>query len=382
MDFSLTEIQSDIQKVCREFAARELIPNARKWDEQHAWPEAAVKQLAEMSLLGIAVPQEWGGAGLDNVCYAVAMEEVSRGCASTGVIMSVNNSLYCDPVLKFGTDEQKKEFLAPYARGEKLGCFGLTEPDAGSDAAAQKTTAVRQGDEYVINGSKNWITVGPKADAIVLFAMTNKALGNKGISAFLVPTNTKGFNRQPPDKKMGISGAWSCTIYFEDMRVPAKNILGKEGDGFKVAMSTLDGGRIGIASQALGIARAAYEEAVRYSGERKTFGKPIREHQAIQFMIADMATEIDAARLLIHRAALLKDQGVRHSTQSAMAKLYASEMASRVANKALQIHGGMGYSKEMDAERHVRDARITEIYEGTSEIQRIVISANMLKDSL
>jgi butyryl-CoA dehydrogenase len=380
MNFELTDIQRDIQRMCREFAAKELIPNARKWDETHAWPTEAVKKLAELALLGVAVPEQYGGAGLDNVCYAIAMEEISRGCASTGVIMSVNNSLYCDPVMKFGTEEQKQQFLVPFARGEKLGCFGLTEPEAGSDAAAQKTVAVRRGDEYVINGSKNWITVGPKADAIVLFTMTNKEAGNKGITAFLVPTNTPGFIRAEPDKKMGISAAHSCSMFFEDMRVPAKNILGKEGDGFKVAMSTLDGGRIGIAAQALGIARAAFEEAVRYSGERKTFGKPIRDHQAIQFMLADMATEIDAARLLVLQAALLKDKGVRHSAESAMAKLYASEMASRVANKALQVHGGMGYSKEMDAERHVRDARITEIYEGTSEIQRIVISASLLKD--
>ncbi|MFL5352737.1 acyl-CoA dehydrogenase family protein [Archangium sp.] len=380
MNFELTDVQREIQRMCREFASRELTPNARKWDETHQWPTDAVKKLAELSLLGVAVPEQYGGAGLDNVCYALAMEEISRGCASTGVIMSVNNSLYCDPVMKFGNEEQKAWFLKPFASGEKLGCFGLTEPEAGSDAASQKTIAVRKGDEYVINGSKNWITNGPKADAIVLFTMTNKEAGNKGISAFLVPTNTPGFIRAEPDKKMGISAAHSCSMFFEDMRVPAKNLLGKEGDGFKIAMSTLDGGRIGIASQALGIARAAFEEAVRYSGERKTFGKAIREHQAIQFMIADMATEIDAARLLVLRAALLKDKGVRHSAESAMAKLYASEMASRVANKALQVHGGMGYSKEMDAERHVRDARITEIYEGTSEIQRIVISANLLKD--
>jgi butyryl-CoA dehydrogenase len=294
--------------------------------------------------------------------------------------MSVNNSLFCDPVLKFGNEEQRREFLTPFARGEKLGCFGLTEPEAGSDAAAQKTTAVRKGDEYIINGSKNWITNGPKADAIVLFAMTDKSAGHRGISAFLVPTDSPGFNRNAPDRKMGISAAWSCSIFFEDCRVPARNLLGKEGEGFKVAMSTLDGGRIGIAAQAIGIARAAFEEALAYSGERQTFGKPIREHQAIQFMLADMATEIDAARLLALKAALLKDKGVRHSAESAMAKLYASEMASRVANKALQIHGGQGYSKEFDAERHVRDARITEIYEGTSEIQRMIISGNLLKD--
>jgi butyryl-CoA dehydrogenase len=380
MNFELSDVQREIQRMCREFAARELTPNARKWDETHQFPTEAVKKLAELALLGVAVPEQYGGAGLDNVCYALAMEEISRGCASTGVIMSVNNSLYCDPVMKYGNEEQKAQFLKPFASGEKLGCFGLTEPEAGSDAAAQKTVAVRKGDEYIINGSKNWITNGPRADAIVLFTMTNKEAGNKGISAFVVPTNTPGFIRAEPDKKMGISAAHSCSMFFEDMRVPAKYLLGKEGDGFKIAMSTLDGGRIGIASQALGIARAAFEEAVRYSGERKTFGKAIRDHQAIQFMIADMATEIDAARLLVLRAALLKDQGVRHSQESAMAKLYASEMASRVANKALQVHGGMGYSKEMDVERHVRDARITEIYEGTSEIQRIVISANLLKE--
>jgi len=380
MNFELSDVQREIQRMCREFAARELTPNARKWDETHQFPTEAVKKLAELALLGVAVPEQYGGAGLDNVCYALAMEEISRGCASTGVIMSVNNSLYCDPVMKYGNEEQKAQFLKPFASGEKLGCFGLTEPEAGSDAAAQKTVAVRKGDDYIINGSKNWITNGPKADAIVLFTMTNKEAGNKGISAFVVPTNTPGFIRAEPDKKMGISAAHSCSMFFEDMRVPARYLLGKEGDGFKIAMSTLDGGRIGIASQALGIARAAFEEAVRYSGERKTFGKAIRDHQAIQFMIADMATEIDAARLLVLRAALLKDQGVRHSQESAMAKLYASEMASRVANKALQVHGGMGYSKEMDVERHVRDARITEIYEGTSEIQRIVISANLLKE--
>jgi butyryl-CoA dehydrogenase len=380
MDFELAETHREIQRMCREFAVRELVPNARRWDEKHEFPREAVKKLAELSLLGVAVPDAYGGAGLDNVAYALAMEEISRGCASTGVIMSVNNSLYCDPVLKFGNEEQKRQFLTPFARGEKLGCFGLTEPEAGSDAASLKTVAVRKGDDYVINGSKNWITNGPVADAIVVFAVTDRSKEHRGISAFVVPTSTPGFNRAAPDRKMGISAALSCSIFFEDMKVPARNLLGKEGDGFKVAMSTLDGGRIGIAAQALGIARAAYEEALAYSGERKTFGKPIREHQAIQFMLADMATEIDAARLLTLRAAHLKDAGVRHSAESAMAKLYASEMASRVANKGLQIFGGQGYSKEFDAERHVRDARITEIYEGTSEIQRIVISSHLLKD--
>ena len=380
MDFELTDLQRETQRLTREFAARELLPNARKWDEEHRFPAEAVKKLAELSLLGVAVPEEWGGAGLDNVAYALAIEELSRGCASTGVITSVNNSLYCDPVLKFGNEAQKREWLVPFARGEKLGCFGLTEPEAGSDAAAQRTTAVRKGDGYLINGSKNWITNGPVADAIVLFTMTDRAAGHHGISAFIVPTSTPGFNRAQPDKKMGISAALSCSIFFEDMVVPAKNLLGKEGDGFKIAMSTLDGGRIGIAAQAIGIARAAFEEALRYAQDRKTFGQPIADHQAIQFMLADMATEIDAARLLTLKAAAMKDAGVRHSPESAMAKLYASEMASRVANKGLQIHGGQGYSKEFDAERHVRDARITEIYEGTSEIQRIIIGGALLKE--
>ncbi|MGZ3444901.1 MAG: acyl-CoA dehydrogenase, partial [Myxococcaceae bacterium] len=380
MDFELTDLQRETQRLTREFAARELIPAARKLDEEHRFPTETVKKMAELSLLAVAVPDEWGGAGLDNVSYALAIEELSRGDASVGVIASVNNSLYCDPLLKFGDEAQKREWLVPFARGEKLGCFGLTEPEAGSDAAAQKTTAVRQGDSYVINGSKNWITNGPVADAIVLFTMTDRAAGHRGITAFVVPTSTPGFNRAPPDRKMGISAALSCSIFFEDMVVPAKNRLGKEGDGFKVAMSTLDGGRIGIAAQAIGIARAAFEEALRYAQDRKTFGQPIANHQAIQFMLADMATEIDAARLLTLKAAAMKDQGVRHSAESAMAKLYASEMASRVANKGLQIHGGQGYSKEFDAERHVRDARITEIYEGTSEIQRIVISSALLKE--
>jgi butyryl-CoA dehydrogenase len=307
------------------------------------------------------------------------MEEVSRGCASTGVIMSVNNSLYCDPVLKFGSDEQKRAWLTPFARGEKLGCFGLTEPDAGSDAAAQKTTAVRKGEDYVLNGSKNFITVGPVADAMLVFAMTDREKGNKGISAFLVACDAPGVRRGQHDHKLGITAAWSCSFYFEDARVSAAQMLGREGDGFKVAMSTLDGGRIGIAAQALGIARASYEEALAYSKERKTFGVPIAQHQAIGFMLADMATEIDAARLLVLRAAALKDRGVRHSAESSMAKLYASEMATRVAHKGLQIHGGYGYTKEFDAERHYRDARITEIYEGTSEIQRLVISGALLK---
>jgi butyryl-CoA dehydrogenase len=380
MNIQLTEEQRQVQDLCREFAAKELTPNARRWDAEHHFPSEAVKKLAEMGLLGVAVPAEWGGAGMDNVSYAVAMEEISRGCAGTGVIMSVNNSLYCDPVMKFGNEAQKKEFLVPFAKGEKLGAFALTEPMSGSDAAEMRTLAVKKGDQYLLDGTKNFITNGPQADTILVFAMTDRAKRHKGISAFLVPSDVKGFSRGKPDEKVGIRASGSCSIFFEGCAIPAKNRLGEEGDGFKVAMSTLDGGRIGIASQALGIARAAFEEAVAYAKERKAFGQPISQFQAIQFMLADMATELDAARLLTHRAATLKDKGIRHSAESAMAKLFASEMCERVTSKALQIHGGYGYVKEFDVERHWRDSRITEIYEGTSEIQRVVISASVLKD--
>jgi len=380
MDIELTEEQRQVRDLCRDFAEKELRPHARKWDADHVFPADAVKRLAEMGLLGVAVPADWGGAGMDNVCYALAMEEISRGCAGTGVIMSVNNSLYCDPVMKFGTEEQKKEFLAPFARGEKLGAFALTEPMSGSDAAEMRTLAVRKGDSYVLAGSKNFITNGPQADVILVFAMTDREKKHRGISAFLVPTTAPGLSRGKPDEKVGIRASGSCTIFFEECVVPARYRLGQEGEGFKIAMATLDGGRIGIGAQALGIARAGFEEAVAYAKERKAFGQPIASFQAIQFMLADMATEIDAARLLVWRAATLKDQGVRHSAESAMAKLFASEMAERVTSRAIQIHGGYGYVKEYDAERHWRDSRITEIYEGTSEIQRLVISGAVLKD--
>jgi butyryl-CoA dehydrogenase len=380
MDIQLSEEQRQVRDLCREFAAKELQPNARRWDVDHVFPREAVKQLGEMGLMGVAVPSEWGGAGMDNVSYAVAMEEISRGCAGTGVIMSVSNSLYCDPVLKYGDDAQRKEFLVPFAKGEKLGAFALTEPMSGSDAAEMRTVAVRRGDEYVLDGTKNFITNGPQADVILVFAMTDKAKRHKGISAFLVPTDAKGFTRGKPDEKVGIRASGSCSLFYEGCAIPARFRLGQEGDGFKIAMGTLDGGRIGIAGQALGIARAALEEAIAYAKDRKAFGQPITQFQAIQFMIADMATELDAARLLTLRAASLKDRGVRHSAESAMAKLFASEMSERVTSKAIQIHGGYGYVKEYDAERHWRDSRITEIYEGTSEIQRLVISANVLKD--
>jgi butyryl-CoA dehydrogenase len=380
MDVQLTEEQRQVRDLCRQFADSELRPNARRWDAEHQFPREAVKKLGEMGLLGVAVPAEWGGAGMDAVSYAIAMEEISRGCAGTGVIMSVNNSLYCDPVLKFGTEAQKQEFLAPFAAGEKLGAFALTEPMSGSDAAEMRTLATRRGGDYVLEGSKNYITNGPQADVMLVFAMTDREKRHRGISAFLVPTDVKGFTRGKPDEKVGIRASGSCTVFFEGCAIPERYRLGQEGEGFKIAMATLDGGRIGIGAQALGIARAAFEAAVAYAKERKAFGQPIAQFQAIQFMLADMATELDAARLLVLRAAALKDQGVRHSAESAMAKLYASEMCERVASKGIQIHGGLGYMKECDAERHWRDSRITQIYEGTSEIQRLVISAAVLKD--
>ena len=379
MSFDLTEEQQLLRDTCRQFAAAELQPNAKRWDHAHVFPAEAVRKCAELGLFGVAIPEAWGGAAMDNVAYALAIEEISRGCASVGVTLSVNNSLYCDPVYKYGSDAVKERFLRPFASGQKLGCFGLTEPNAGSDAAEQKTTAIRKGDVYLVNGTKNWITNGPVADAMVLFAMTDTTKGVKGITAFVVDTNAPGFLRQPKDEKLGICASPSCTIFFENLEVPAAQRLGAEGEGFKVAMSTLDGGRIGIAAQAVGIARGAFEEARDYSKLRNTFGVPIAQHQGIQFMLADMATELDAARLLTLRAASLKDRGVRHSMESAMAKLFASEMSGRVTDKAVQIHGGMGYSKELDIERHFRDARITQIYEGTSEIQRIVISASVLR---
>ncbi|HEX4352314.1 MAG TPA: acyl-CoA dehydrogenase [Polyangiales bacterium] len=380
MDLTLTPEQTLLQQTARDFATREVEPRAKQLDRDGEWPTDLVARLGELGMMGIAIPTEYGGSGFDHVAYALAMEEVSRACASVGVIMSVNNSLACDPLVKWGSEAQKRTFLTPMAAGETLGCFGLTEPMSGSDAGTMATFAERDGNAWVLNGSKNFITNGPHADLIVVFAMTKRNIGHKGITAFIVPTDTAGFSTSKPDEKLGIHAAHSCSVFFENCRVPDDQRLGGEGDGFKVAMSTLDGGRIGIASQALGIARAAFEKATAYSKERKAFGTPLADKQAIQFMLADMATDIDAARLLIHRAAFLKDQKQRNTREAAMAKLFASEMSTRVTHKALQIFGGLGYTRECDAERHYRDARITEIYEGTSEIMRIVISANVLRD--
>jgi butyryl-CoA dehydrogenase len=378
MDFELTDEQRMIRDVAREFAAREIAPKAAELDKTGRWPGEIVSKMGELGLLGIAIPQEYGGAGLDALSYALAMEEVSAACASCGVIMSVNNSLFCDGLYKFGTDEQKRRVLTPVARGQKLGCFGLTEPMSGSDAQTMITTAERKGQGWVLNGAKNWITNGPHADWMLVFAVTERAERAKH-TAFLVDRGTRGYTLNAPDHKLGIHAAQSCTVFFENCEVPNDNVVGPIGEGFKVAMATLDGGRIGIACQAIGIARAAFERSVAYAKERKSFGVPIADHQAIRFMVADMAMQIDAARLLAWRAATMKDKGVRHTMESSIAKLYASEMATRVTHKAIQIHGGYGYSTEFPVERHYRDARITEIYEGTSEIQRLVIAASLLR---
>ena len=379
MNLQLTEEQLLLQKTVREFAEAEVKPRARELDETGNFPRDLFAKAAELGLTGVAVPENEGGAGFDHISYSIVIEEISRCCASTGVILSVQNSLYCDPIHRHGTDEQKKKFLLPFARGEKIGCYALTEPQAGSNAAALQTKAVKNSDKYVLNGTKAWITNGGAADAAIVYVNTEPSKGEKGITALVVEKGTPGFKVGKEEKKLGISATACSELAFTDCEVPASNRIGNEGEGYKVALSTLDGGRIGIAAQATGIAQGAFEAALKYSQERLAFGHPIAEFQAIQFMLADMATEIDAARLLIRKAAWKQDIGARFGMDAAMAKLFASEMATRVAHKAIQIHGGNGYSREYPVERAYRDARITEIYEGTSEIQRLVISSWALR---
>ncbi|MFO1502411.1 MAG: acyl-CoA dehydrogenase [Steroidobacteraceae bacterium] len=381
MRFDLTEEQALVQKTAREFAESEVMPVAAAIDREHRYPAELVRRMAELGLLGIAIEERFGGSGLDHVSYAVAVEEVSRACASSGVIMSINNSLVCDPLARFGTEDQKMRWLVPLAKGEKLGCFALSEPEAGSDAAAQSTTARKRGDVYVLNGVKSWITNGPVADVGILFAMTERDRGNKGITCFILPMKSKGVRTGPPDEKLGIRGSSSCQVFLDDVELDASLVLGQVGEGFKVALSALDGGRIGIAAQAVGIARAAFEDAVSYARQRSAFGKPIVEHQAIQNKLADMATQIDAARLLTLRAAWQKDRKLPFGKAAAMAKLFASEAANGAAREAIQIFGGNGYVTEYPVERHFRDAKITEIYEGTSEIQRMVIAGHLIRDN-
>jgi len=382
MDLQLNEEQEMIRKMARDFAQNELAPVAAELDEKAEPPLDILKKMAELGFMGLAMPEEYGGIDADSVSYVIAIEEISKVCASTGVILAVHNSLGSHGLVAFGTEEQKRKFLPPLA-SEWISTYALTEPETGSDAASIKTGAVLDGDEYVINGTKQFITSAPFAHLTVTFAVTDPSKGHRGISAFLVEKGTPGFSVGRDENKMGIRAASTCGLVFEDCRVPVANRLGEEGEGFKVAMSSLDAGRVGIAAQALGIAQGAYEAALAYAKERHAFGQPIAGFQGIQWMLADMATQIEAARLLTYQAALAKDRakktGKRYSKEAAMAKLFASETAVWVTNKAVQIHGGYGYIKEYAVERYYRDAKITEIYEGTSEIQRIVIAHQILR---
>lgn len=357
------------------FAREVVAPAAKHHDETGDFPASHIKQMAEMGLMGMMVAEEFGGAGLDVVSYAMCMEEISAACASTGVIMSVNNSLVCWPIEAFGTTEQKKKWLTPLARGEKLGCFALSEPGAGSDPGGLKLTATKVDGGYKLRGTKNWITNGREADVAIVFATVDVTKGYKGVTAFIVDTKSKGFSVAKLEDKLGINASSTAQLFFDDVMVPAEGLLGNEGQGLKIALATLDGGRIGIASQALGIGRCALEASKKFTAEREQFGAPISKLQAVQFHIADMATRLQGARLLTWNAARLKDAGSKYSKEAAMAKLSASEAAMWVATKAIQVHGGYGYTKEYVVERNFRDAKITEIYEGTSEIQRIVIAA-------
>lgn len=379
MNFQFTEEQLMIKETARKFAAEELAPKASERDEREEFPHEEVKKLAELGFMGMMVSEKYGGAGLDTISYVLAMEEISKVDASVGVIMSVNNSLVCWPIETFGTEEQKLKYLPKLARGELLGAFCLSEPEAGSDASNQRTTAVKDGEFYILNGTKNFITNGVYANVLIVFAQTDREKGSKGISAFIVDKDLPGVIVAKKEKKLGIRSSDTAQIVFEDCKVPACNRLGEEGIGFKIAMTTLNGGRIGIAAQALGIAQASLEASIKYAKERKTFGKFLAEHQAIQFKIADMATKIEAARLLTLLAAWKKDRGERYVKEASMAKLFASQVAVEAALEAVQIYGGYGYIKDFPVERYLRDSKITEIYEGTSEIQRIIIARELLE---
>ncbi len=379
MNFEFTETHHLIRETARNFAAERVAPKTIERDEKEEFPYELVKEMGDLGFMGMMVPEEWGGAGLDTVSYVIAMEEISRVDASCGVIMSVNNSLVCFGIEKYGTREQKERFLRDLATGRKLGAFALSEPEAGSDASNQRTVAVKDGDSYILNGTKNWITNGSTADLVLVMAATDRSKGAKGISTFIVEKGTPGFTVAKKEKKLGIRSSDTVSLAFQDARVPIANRIGAEGDGFKFAMKTLEGGRIGIAAQALGIAQACLDASITYSKQRKAFDHPIAEFQAIQFKIAEMATNIEAARMLTLKAAFLKDAGMSYGEAAAMAKLYASKVAVQAALEAIQIHGGYGYVREYLVERYLRDAKITEIYEGTSEIQRIIISRALLK---
>jgi butyryl-CoA dehydrogenase len=376
--FMTTEDHDLIRNMVREFAEGEVKPIAGDIDRKHEFPRATVKRMAELGLLGLTTPEEYEGTGGDSISFSIAIEELSRVCGSHGCILSTHVALCVAPIMKFGTEEQKKKYVPDLASGRKLGAFTLTEPNAGTDASAQQTTAVPKGDKYILNGSKIFITNGSVAETFIVFAMTDKSKGLKGISAFIVDKAFPGFKVGQLEDKMGICASATAEIIYDNCEVPKENLLGKEGEGFKIAMQALDGGRIGIGSQALGLAQGSLDLAVEYAKNRIQFGKPLAANQGLQWMMADMALQTDAARLLVYRAAAVKDTGVRYSREAAMAKLFASETAMAVTTKAVQIHGGIGYTKSHAVERLMRDAKITEIYEGTSEVQRMVIAGNLL----
>jgi alkylation response protein AidB-like acyl-CoA dehydrogenase len=382
MDLRLSEEHRMIRDAARDFAQNEIAKVAAHFDETGEFPYETIKKMGALGFMGIEVPEEYGGAGMDTIAYVLAMEEINKVDAAHGTIMSVNNSLFCYGILRFGTEKQKHQYVTPVASGQKIGAYSLTEPMSGSDAATMKSRAVRDGDYYIINGTKSWVTSGPAADYIVLFTMTDPERQHRGITAFIIETDKPGFNLGRTENKLGIRASATCEIHFEDYKCPVENRLGEEGEGFKIAMAVLDAGRVGIAAQALGIAEAAYEASLQYAREREAFGGPIGHFQGIQWKIADMKCRIEASRLLIYQAALAKEAakktGARFTTEASVAKLYASETAMFCAHQAVQIHAGMGYSKELPVERYFRDAKITEIYEGTSEIQRMVIARNEL----
>ena len=379
MDFNLTKTDELFLQMIREFAEKEVKPIAAEVDETERFPEETVRKMAKLGIMGIPVPAQYGGAGGNNILYTMAVEELSRVCATTGVIVSAHTSLCCAPIMENGTEEQKMKYLPKLASGEWIGAFGLTEPNAGTDASAQQTMAVKEGDHYVLNGTKIFITNASHADVFIIMAMTDKSKGTKGISAFIVEKDFPGFSIGKKEKKLGIRGSATCELIMENCIVPAENLLGTEGKGFGIAMKTLDGGRIGIASQALGIAQGAMDETVKYVMERKQFGKPIGKFQNTQFQLADLETKIQASRLLVRKAAFKKDTKQPYSADAAMAKLFAAETSMEMTTKAVQFHGGYGYTREYPVERMMRDAKITEIYEGTSEVQRMVIAAHLLK---
>ncbi|MGQ7277657.1 acyl-CoA dehydrogenase [Brevibacillus thermoruber] len=380
MNFQLTEEQEMLRKMIRDFAENQVAPTAAERDEEERFDRSIFEQMAELGLTGIPWPEKYGGAGADYLSYVLAVEELSRVDASIGVTLSAHVSLASWPIYKFGTEEQKQKYLRPLAEGKKLGAYCLTEPGSGSDAAGMRTTAVRDGDHYVLNGTKIFITNAGEAEIYIVFALTNPELKHKGITAFIVEKGTPGFTMGKKEKKLGIRSSLTLAVNFEDVRVPVENVLGEEGQGFKIAMMTLDGGRNGIAAQALGIAQGAFDHALAYAKERHQFGKPIASLQAIQFKLADMATKIEAARLLTYQAAWLEDQGLPYGKASAMSKVFAGDIAMEVTTEAVQVFGGYGYTREYPVERFMRDAKITQIYEGTNEIQRVVISNYLLKE--